>query len=500
VLLAPMKLFVVALCVGVLIGAAAAAATVDQTCANIGTLSGCSGCEYGSNSLCRYMGQRVFTPPVYTTFYGCVPASKVSALQAVGFFLTGSLCSAGHETTISGSTSNSGGGSTTKRSVMGGAVNGKKASTIFSKTVKSGKVKFNSDDGHQTVDRTASTQPLGFLTGSVGKKKRALTSAQLADLTCENFNSEDMKTEVDNFDHCNAGYGTGGGLGGSQRDCKSKLNAAWAAVLCPRFGVAFSGFCQTLADTITRNCISAGCSPTWPWNYFDELDIVVDDATPYCLSSIGDVGVSGMSGFFETVNHYYSAPPLRPQTGVEVVTVFASNWSYSRPMSLGDAIQHLEDTSLQLSRTIHVYPTFDIATSGFSVSKRAAESWQWEFIGSPGVIVEVTGQVLVPFDGCFAFYTDSDSINIHVEFGDQVQDGVGSVDLGSVSLTQGWRSFTVIFYTNGDTIGDVYGEFDGDTIGDVDAPAQTFSTADLDTRISYQFCECCTCEFFGGEK
>jgi hypothetical protein len=277
--------------------------TDGGTCQNIGRLSGCSGCE-GSAGMCRYVGRKHKQGGKTVINYGCYSAPTAAGLTSKGaqFFYAGGLCPADADEGPVKTDATTGDGDSARRAVLGPPIGAKKASTIYSKSVKSDKVKFNGNNGEQTVDRTSSTQPLGGLSGSTDRRRGVKVPADVDPLTCENFNSRHKKTAVDFFDGCNLGYGAAaGGLSPAQRYCKSLLSAIWGAVLCPRYGKPFSGFRQHLVDKVVFLCGQAGCNPTWPWDYFIDDEIAVPDGTAFGIDSVDELGVEDMTGFFEFV-------------------------------------------------------------------------------------------------------------------------------------------------------------------------------------------------------
>jgi hypothetical protein len=476
-------------------------------------MSGCSGCEQGTNGLCRYVGLKVQVLGATTTSYACYTTTKAAQLlkQSSAYFYAAALCSSPTtEGTLKGQSQTGALGK--KRDALGGATIGaKKSSTVYSKKVKSGNVEFK--DGGQSIDRTASTQPLGGLQGS-GSRKRAtgeiVAGANLDGLACENFNSPTTNNLIPTFEGCNSGYLSNAAAPNvAQQGCIQSLYGSWAAVLCPSYGVALIGFQQSLVDSIVQTCAAAGCLPTFPWDYYYDFQLVWPDDTAYALDSLAVVGVEGVTGEFEAANNFYVAADVQSaRSGVEVVVVQAKNWTNSS-MDISDAKWILSDPLAQQSVTRYFYPYLqmqDPSYCGFGEQKRNGEKRVIResqptfptpgFAGTPGIVIQVSGVH-------FTNTTDS-SVYIYAPYSYFEFTIAETVianwysDVGYFDPIGNFTSapFLGIFYTPDSAMSSVEVSINGGTIGDpYYAPSQTYTTADEVTPF-----ECIVDYYYEGKK
>ena len=142
-----------------------------------------------------------------------------------------------------------------------------------------------------------------------------------SDLACENINSNELFTEMDDFDNCNAGtIGSGASYGPAQRECKGLVTAvctfsfifpsskasephyflsktsffnfrSGSALLCNPYGRAMSGFCQPLIDVVEKTCNIAQCVPKWPWTEF-ELNLARPESDSFCYNDLDELRMS----------------------------------------------------------------------------------------------------------------------------------------------------------------------------------------------------------------
>jgi len=297
-------------------------------------------------------------------------------------------------------------------------VGAKKVSTAYSATVKSDKTNFQTKTKTTTVDRTSGTGRLGNLQSTRGTSKRAAMQSTLAELNCENFNSARLRTEVDNYDGCNGVFGP------SQRQCKSVVVAVWAQFLCPEYGVAFSGFCQPLADQVTAACVNAGCGATWPWDvFFPSFNIIrqVDDA--FCVHDIVNAPV--ISGIQEAAVGFFLATN-------EPVPKSAITGTFIRTSSSVHTVADVEgvffDPSLQNGITSQLYEA--ALFQGFCAGRKRDVSDESLGVKPPGgppveqlqpygtpfsdvisggetIVFKLNGLVNIPADGSVYIYFDT---------------------------------------------------------------------------------------------
>jgi len=522
-------------------------ADADATCAQVGAVSGCSGCEQGTNGLCHYVGQKIRTGSSTYTFYLCYSATKAQQLVVSSsiYFYAASVCtSPSTESTYHGAIQ-TGSGSSSKRATLGSGAGPKKSSSIVSKSVKDGNVEFKG--GKQNVDRTASTQPMGGLNGASGKKrtfiKRDGQEAPVDEsaLRCENFNSERRNTLVSTFSGCNSGFVLDAAAPNSaQQGCIRYLYAAWGAILCPQYGVASVGFSQGIVDVIEQSCANAGCTPTFPWNYQPWLDIPLQLVWPndvaYTVRHLLDLGVSGVTGIFEDHQNFYpgtvgsgitvpesNAPPgiynsgtssteIVEQPGVEFVVVQALNWNPNNTMNYNDALLILTDPSRQASVSKYVYPTvyFDYycggkkrvgckkrADLGIEDVEKSCEYYTQPFkpptAGTPGVVYQVTGTLTIPASTgnylyAYASYPGTFVFNIS---GVSIDEKLTSTyfntpsNAGIVQLP-----FVGVFYTPYSSIDILYVEVNGTDIGDTGASSFVRSNGSPSPSQQCSFCGC----------
>jgi len=306
------------------------------------------------------------------------------------------------------------------------------------------------------------------------------------------------------FDGCHLGYVSSGDkpVGVSHRECKSLVVLTWAAVVCPEYGVAFAGFTQSFADQLTQACFAAGCSPTWPWQYYNVgVNLIVEDGTPFAIDTFDEVGVEEVTGEFEDANDYYvsndqavSSPVPEYVPGLEVVVVQVSsafgggNFSV---LTYDDAINILTDQTLQQSVTSYVYgglnwyndELYGFCPYGYWLSP--------SFAGTPGVIIQIQGEVYGSAEYVAAWtrwYSWGGADGWEITIGDwtYVGEGQALVDQPPFTLeADKWHTFTAIVWsgTDGYNFNQVQVSNDaGGYLGDVDhggAPLRTTSTAQI---------------------
>jgi hypothetical protein len=472
------------------------------SCTNIGKLSGCSGCDTGSSGMCRYIGRKAKQSGKTTTTYQCKSSQAAASLVATknsGWFYAGGLCPAD---------SNSEGtyktgvdtGSSDRRDMdetLAAPVGAKKASTVYSKSVKSDKVKFNDKDGKQTVDRTSSTQPLGGLNGDSSKRAAMFTTLPplpngLAPLTCQNLNSQHLSTAVDYFDGCSTGFVSTGGLSDAQRQCKALVFTTWAALLCPRYGVALAGVTQTLADHLTMVCATSGCNPVWPWDYFmNIMDVIVPDNTAYALNEIDEVGIEDVTSVYEAANGFYEAVQIvTPVDGLEVTSVQSNQPCFGPSTSYLEAIDLLSDPVKQFSKKTLVL-RFAEFSSGFACRKRDGEGCvgkreaevaeenadRQQLVGAYNphdlslftdggcpTVIQIVGQVYIPNPGWYPLTVSISgapywNVTVNTTHVNQNNNGI------SFPTEGGWLNILGIFYTNSDEISSLRIDINFDTVG-----------------------------------
>jgi hypothetical protein len=295
----------------------------------------------------------------------------------------------------------------------------------------------------------------------------------------------------------------------AQQGCIQSLYSAWAATLCPSYGVAFLGFQQTLVDTIEQTCSAAGCIPTFPWDFYAGVQLVWPDDTPYALGGLAVVGVQGVTGQFESENNFYEAVDVQSaRSGVEVVVVQARNWT-NFTMDLNDAKWILSDPLAQQSVTSYFYSYLDIIDvdyycGSFEIiggnKKRQKEfgGFYFEippiprFAGTPGVVVQVSG---VHFTNNTNNYVDVSAPYVNFEFtiADSIIAGYDSNEgyfdpVGNFTAAP----FLGIFYTPGTGMQRIAVNINYSPIGDpYYAPSRTYTTA---PEVAWVSC------FFGGGK
>jgi len=343
---------------------------IDDVCLAVGALSGCSGCEHGTNGLCKYLRAKE-TIGVYS--HSCVPTSVFNnlvngrgSLFRKGVYSSGAfLCSSiDGESTLSYDFVTDPNVSPPldrkKRDIAGSSVPAKQASTAFSATVKSDKTTVPT--GRATVDRTSSMQALGSMRKTVhGGFKRDVgqTSNQnVADLTCENFNSAQLTTVAEQYDGCNVGAGYYGPL---QQVCKTVNHEIWAKFLCPVWGVAFSGFCETFANQAILACHTAGCASTFPWDIFQpSFSLIRSDNSKFCVSDVIDVPISG--SYAAAVGFHSSSTTLNPVSAMVGTFVLGVNVT-----TINDARKVLKDPLLQIASSTRLYEILDFDRPDFVI-------------------------------------------------------------------------------------------------------------------------------------
>jgi len=349
----------------------------------------------------------------------------------------------------------------------------------------------NFQGGSQNVDRTASTQPLGGVHGNQGggKRKRSFVSAfGEADPTCQMFNSLRIDEFMSELDGCSSGFiPQTSGLTFAMQKCKSDVLLTWLAVVCPPYGVPFSGFAQSLVDQVELKCSTAGCAPQWPWLYFPGGDqLVVVDGTAYSITSVQQLGIVADSGEFEFDNnyHYLLAPgsdrvqPLAPslQSGyLEVSVVEFGPLSIPHGqignMSSDTLLNILTSPSQQVFTGVYLLNQtgFGVNTNCYGIPTVEALPIDGVIVG--GIAVQVRGQIyidpafLVIGGDCFPCPPPYVNIryNVGIDYG-YVDDSIivfnggvwdGINDLGSSSsgtvqanALPGWAPFTFLTWTS----------------------------------------------------